>query len=192
MSDRMRKADVFGWAIAAEASAEAEITAYQSAEDAEAKLARLVKLVTEIKLLPTPERLTAIKIMNEFVQSEADLANSSSAGTKERSPSMSIDLKDSLNPNQTQGNAEDSNQTPFAVTVIQNVEMPLTSNNTVTHNEHPPIEWVKDKGGVSWNIDSQDGDTLIGHRAGLRGSQEIKIDDCADIHYKTKTEEVEA
>ncbi|MGB5634288.1 MAG: hypothetical protein WBM86_16120 [Waterburya sp.] len=75
--DRMVKADVWGLAIAGEAIAEAKTTAYQSAEDAEAKLATLVKLVTEIKLLPTPERLTAIKIMNEFVQSETDLANSS-------------------------------------------------------------------------------------------------------------------
>ncbi len=208
-SDRKGKNYLCGLKFSGEAIGEAKTTVYQSGEDGEAKLATLVRLVSEIKLLPRPERLTAIKIMNEFVQSEDDITETASPSspqdpvkdsasplaspqTGDRSSQSKIDVKESFNTNQQQDSNEQSGITPFSVTVLQHVEMPVTNHNTVNNCEHPPIEWVRDKAGVSWNIDSQNGDTLTGHRPGLRGAHEIKIDDCADIHYKTKTEEVEA
>lgn len=208
-SDRMGKAYISGLAIAAEASAEAETTAYQSAEDAEAKMATLVRLVGEIKLLPSPERLTAIKIMNDFVQSETelgDLASASSAAhyerdfclstasaeEKERSPKRSPELSNPIQTNSGVNNKAESSVVPTVLAISQSVTMPITNTPTTHNHKHKPIDWIRDKAGQIWMVEEQNNDFITAHRSGLRGSSNIRYEDVAEYHYKKETEEVES
>lgn len=206
-SDRMGKAYILGLAIAAEASAEAETSVGRAAEDAEAKVATLARLVTEIKLLPSPERLTAIKIMNDFVQSETNLevfASASSAADYERDSASALASADNRERsperspmNVTATNSKNSsdhavksanNHLPFNIT--NNVSVEVNQDSDVTSNEHPPIDWIKDKAGEIWQIDSQDGDILTGHKSGTRGYAKIPIQDVAEFNYvKNKSKE---
>ncbi len=173
------------------------------------KLNTLARLITEVEHFSDSERLTAIALMENFLKKQPDVDQSSDPSdpvdsTKDTIGSNADPLQEDIQNRRSQtvsvdnshqstsGDSEKTNVNHVTFTVSQNVTIPIDYENNIEIHEHPPIEWVRDKAGISWNIDSQNGDTLIGHRPGLRGSQEIRLEDCADIHYKKKTEEMEA
>lgn len=197
-----------GYACSGSAVDRHRILTGSTGSDGSAKLATLARLIQEVSQFDELERLTAIQIMENFLSSQSNVDQNAdpcdpahSMGVPCRStadplqrdiqkePSLQMTLENSAN--QTSGNADDSNQTPVAVTVVQNFEMPVTNKNSIVHNQYPPIEWVRDKAGISWNIEKQDENMLTGHRPGLRGRQKIKLEDCAEIHYKKSPEEAE-
>lgn len=180
-----------------EASGEAKTTVYQGGEDGEAKLRTLATLVKEIKRLPSPERLTAIKIMNEFIQSEPEPQNSASPSSPQdcisdsaspsSSPSSSPEVCDNVainNNTNTATNEHTEKATAFALSISQAIEMPITNSNTVHHYENQPIEWVKLQDDRILLISHQDGRKLTGRESGSRKHESVAIDDCAEIHYK--------
>ena len=207
-SDRKGQFYLSGLKMCGEANGEAETTAYQHGEDGEAKVATLARLVTEIKLLPTPERLTAIKIMNEFIESEAEVTNFASPSSpqdyvRDSASPLASPLENKRSPEQsTNSNEQNSNsysnsaaEANIVFTVNNNGTSPNCessngSSNSVTINDRI-IEWVRDKAGIVWQVDEQHEDLLEGHRSGLRGRHKIRYEDVAEFHYAKKPEESE-
>jgi hypothetical protein len=164
--------------------------------------------MTRLNEYSQSERLAAINIMENFIQKQTEVANSSApcapahsvrdsalpldappSAPEENERSLTMNLEHSVNT--TQGNAEKSNQMPLAVTAVQKIEMPVKNCNTVNNYAEKQVEWVRTKDGLTFNIDAQEGVKLTGHRPGLRGFQEIYLDDCAEIHYKKEIASVE-
>ena len=208
-SDRKGKFYILGLNLSGEATVKHEIQSYQRGEDGEAKIATLAQLVDDIKLLPSPERLTAINIMKKHIESEADLLDFAS-------PSSPQDyVRDSASPlaspeeeqrslersptGNTQNNSNFSDRTTEStlnITINNAASSPHYASNSSSvnhlHTSGKPIDWIRDKAGEIWQVDDQSEECITGHRSGLRGFTDIRYEDVAEFHYKKEEAEVEA
>lgn len=207
-SDRRNQSYLSGLILTGASLARHETTAYVGGARGADDLAILSQLVTRLNNYSQTERLTAITLMENYIQSQTDLPNydaprapahcvRDTARASDAPSDAPRDEQRSPTTN-TQNNSHISDRAVESVlnVAINNavVSPDYTSDNSSQNRvyaSNKEIDWVKDKAGLIWNINQQDEEVLVGRQSGLRGYHKIRVEDCAEIHYKRSPQEVE-
>ncbi|MEL7406323.1 MAG: DUF5906 domain-containing protein [Cyanobacteria bacterium J06558_2] len=205
-SDRRGKKYFLNLSCSGSAVDRHRIESQSHGSDGSAKSATLARLLQDMENLNEAEVLTATNLMKNFLSRQdkvsknadpSDPAHSAKDTCRSTADPLQDDIREERSPNTNTQSIESATNTAsessFALTInnaaYHTASIPLTTSNTVANNQEKPIEWVRDKAGTSWNVDSQNGDHLVVHRPGLRGQQELDLNDCEEIHYaETLTE----